>query len=358
MSRQDPLRYMVLAVAMLAGCVIPTPPASDDTWLPRSVADDAQTIAAVADVDAEAVRRLQLISTNFVSALAQLPEMDPGTLTLQLSRPSTPFGLALVRALEDAGYGLQRVSADQGLNYLSYRRRVAQTDAGEVIDYGLSIGRISLDREYVERDGRVFPASLLTVSGTSAADSIVVDDEIFREQGGEVAFVSGIRDDSGTASQSTIREVAVADYEEVPLGRRVATSEYLERARGSGAAIRDERSLTGHDRLRRTVLIFNDSSTSLMGRGNKQAVRLLVRDFQPNDVFVITACIDADGRNEEARTRGLRVRDEFLSHGLPAESVQLAPCVRASYRHASDDSPVPVEVVQHRLREASRGIYR
>ena len=102
------------------------------------------------------------------------------------------------------------------------------------------------------------------------------------------------------------------------------------------------------ERLRRTVLIFDDADTRRMGAANKRAVRLLVRDARPGDLFVVTACTDVDGRDEAARTRGTRVIDEFVGHGVPPAAVRLAPCVRASYRHPSDDSPVPVTVVHYR----------
>ena len=85
-----------------------------------------------------------------------------------------------------------------------------------------------------------------------------------------------------------------------------------------------------------------------MGSGNKQAVRLLVREFQQNDIFQIAACSDADDKNDESIQRGIRVVEEFLSYDIPVRNVVKAPCRRASFRNSSDNSPVAVEVVHLR----------
>jgi len=85
-----------------------------------------------------------------------------------------------------------------------------------------------------------------------------------------------------------------------------------------------------------------------MGRGNKLAVTELASNFEEGDVFAITACSDVDGRNAEAELRAVRVEEEFVSHNVVPSAVQIEPCVRASYRHKSDDSPVAVSIVQYR----------
>ena len=339
----------LLGAAVLAGCLSSAPPR--DAWMPRIAPADAPGAAALG-VDAAEIRRLQLIGANLVSVLVQLPGMSPSERTLQVSSPRSAFGHVIVRALEDAGYGLQRVSADQGLHYVAYRRRTAVTDAGEITDYGLSIGELGVSREYVVEEGRVYPSSPMTVEGTDALDRVALDDELFREQGGRTAFVSGLRGPDGLASAGLV-EVAVREDDALPPTARTAPAEHveatvLEGARAAGAdAVPEPRT---HERLRRTVLIFDDAATRVMGAANKQAVRLLARDVEPGDVFVVNACTAADGRDDAAAARALRVREEFLTHGLAGEAVRTGPCIRASFRHRSDDAPVPVEIVQYRRR--------
>lgn len=325
------------------------PTALDDTsFAPRLTG----TSSLIANTALDELRQLQLISTNLVSALVQLPGRNPAGTTVQVSPPSTVFGHTVTRALEDAGYGLQLVSADQGRHYVSYSERYSETESGPVNDYSIAVGKIRLTRAYNLDANRVFPTSLLQVNGGMDAGSVVLDDSIFEEQGGnELAFVSGVLDESSDATQTTAREVVVSDYEEKPLEQRTTQQMVLDNARQQATlnrSMRESPDLDTYQRLRRTVLIFDDTRTRNLGQANKQAVRLLVRDIEPQDLFVITGCTDVDGINDMASNRAMRVEEEFITHSVESSSLWIAPCRRASYRHASDDSPVPVEVVQYR----------
>ena len=54
------------------------------------------------------------MAVDLVSVMMQLPALSPFSTTLQLSPPPSAFGETLERTLRDSGYGLQRVSDDQG----------------------------------------------------------------------------------------------------------------------------------------------------------------------------------------------------------------------------------------------------
>ena len=350
-------RAVVVAVAFgLGACATSSPEAPDlDGFEPR-IGGNADVFD---EVDPEELRRLRLVATNLVAALVQIPEMRPAVATLQVNPPTSAFGNVVVRALEDAGFGLQRVSADQGRNYVSYSQRFAQTESGPVEDFTLSVGRISLSREYVTRDGNIFPSSLMEITGTDFVSDITLADDVFREQGGTTgtAFISGTRTGDGAVDDRGVRTVDVNDFDEVPLERRTTAESVLVRARRTYFERDAQRSLPDlerFERFRRTVLIFDDTRTQYMGAPNKRAVRLMVREFRPRDLIVIRACHDADGRNELARDHAIRVEEELASHGVPAESAWIAPCVRASYRHSSDDSPAPVEIVHYRPKRDSQ----
>jgi len=145
--------------------------------------------------------------------------------------------------------------------------------------------------------------------------------------------------------------VVVNDYDAIPLAKRTDQSNILNEARQR--VYKKESSerpinLAPYRQLRRTVLIFDDKNSNVMGRGNKLAVTELAANFQQGDVFSISACSDVDGKNPEAELRAVRVEEEFVSNEVEPGSVQIEPCARASYRHKSDDSPVAVSVVQYR----------
>jgi len=303
--------------------------------------------ASLEKLDISTLERLKLISVDLVSALVQLPAVNPSTVTLQVTQPQTAFGNLVVRALEDAGYGLQRVSADQGLHYVQYSQRYGETDAGPITDYVLRVGDVSVDREYIENEDGVFPSSLMRVNGAENPDLIVLNDAIFKEQGGDgQIFVSGV---SSGRDVGEVREFSVNEYDRTPLEQRTQRPTQLLSARRSTLSrVVGSEELSDYKRLRRTVLVFDDPQTRIMGSGNKQAVRLLVREFQNDDLFQVAACSDADGQDDESVQRGIRVIEEFLSHNIPVQNVVKAPCRRTNFRHSTDDSSVAVEVVHFR----------
>ncbi|MBX2839250.1 MAG: hypothetical protein KTR35_20515 [Gammaproteobacteria bacterium] len=320
---------------------------NDALFLPR-LGGNAAVVAATSVPE---LLQLRLVATDLVAALVQLPELNPVSVTLQVSPPKTAFGNVVVRTLEEAGYGLQRVQDDAGLNYLSYKKRVAETDAGPINDYEIAVGVVRVQREYVNNEKGIYPSSLMSVSGTRLGPDVELAEDIFVEQGGADVFISGIDLPGQDTEVPKIKEVSVNDYDETPVDRRTAQRQVFEQARRrnsladlGNAAI----DLNEFERLRRAVLIFNDNQTRLMGVGNKQAVRLLVREFEVGDVYEITACTDADGSNDSALARGIRVEEEFIGHGVPVQSLLIAPCRRADFRHPTDNSPSPVEIVHHR----------
>lgn len=346
------VRAILCAVsfALLAACA-GTPPRDEARWLPLGGGDRE----AFAAMQTSEIEQLALVSTNLVAVLVQLPELSPTKVTLQLSAPRSAFGNTVLRALEDAGYGVQRVAADQGRHYVAYRQRFAETDAGPVTDYELTVNGLRVHREYLHKDTGVYPSSLMTIEGSAMAPGeVVLDDGIFREQGGDdEAFVSGV---SGSATAPV--ELEAGEFDALPDEERTGGRALLEHRRlhrTLALATLDAEAnarLARHERVRRAVLIFDDGASHRLGEANKQAVRLLVRAMREGDLIVVTACTDtALGiRDGVTRRHGARVIEEFLGHGLPSESVRLAPCTRPSFRHASDTSAVPVEVVQYRTR--------
>lgn len=314
-----------------------------------SIGSNADVLGSISGTERA---HLQLIATNMVSTLVQIPSMLSGSVTLQINDPNTAYGNAIVRALEDAGFGLQRVSADQGKNYVSYSKRLSETEAGLVTDYDLSAGKIRLRREYSVQGDRIYPSSLMNIDGTNSIADIELSDAIFAEQGGtNDAFISGVQLAGEPDPDLAVRTVDVRTYDEIPQNKRSSQNDVFDDARQhffEAQARKKTPPLEQYRKHRRTVLIFEDSSTQIMGNANKLAVRLLVREFSEGDFMLIKACLDADGQNEAALNRAIRVEQELFGHGIPQESTYIAPCARASYRHSSDDSPEPVELIHYR----------
>lgn len=297
-------------------------------------------------------RNLELVVTDLVAALIQVPSLNPSTTTLQMSEPNSDLGRVLLTALENAGYGLQLVDAEQGSSYVSYAVRTAETEAGIVNDYLISVDEIELRREYNTTETGIYPSSLLFVKGVENPDNIVLSEKMFTEQGGGQLFLSGVDPGRrGIRNPEQIREVFTDDTLRTNESSRLDQVEIFDQARDSTFAVAKEqqrKNLSGLSSYQRVVLMFPDNSELNLGAGNKVAVRKLLEKFVSGDVLDITACDDIDGRNEMAERRAIRVKEEFLSHGVPANAIRRAECTRTNYRHHSDDSPTPVTIVHYR----------
>jgi len=312
------------------------------------VGGDRDALAAISSNERE---RLRLVAVDLVGTLAQLPELAPAGTTLQVKRAKTAFGTLVVRALEDAGYGLQRVTADQGRNHVGYSQRFARTDIGEIDDFALSVGRVTLARAYTTEDGRVLPSSPISIDGLETLPDALPDERPFLEQGGaRSSYLSGV-ELAGNPEEGRVYSVDVGPDDGVSPAERTGASGVFARARerahdtsvAAGAGVPP-----GRRRAGRTVLLFHGADATRLGFGNKLAVASLLERYLDGDSFLIRACHDRDGRDTPSRARAIRVRDELLAHGMPPTDVHIAPCVPAGYRRAAGHAPAPVELVHYR----------
>lgn len=349
------MRNTVIAASlfMLTGCASTDKlqGISEQDLLPRI----GGNIAALQKISSIERNQLQLIATNLIATLVQIPEMRPATATLQINVPKTAYGNAVVRALEDAGFGMQLVSADQGQQYVSYSKRLAETESGVVTDYSLAVGKIKLSREYQLQEDAVYPSSLMNITGTNYIADIELADGIFTEQGGNGnAFISGAQQTDNPDPNLKVTTVDVNSFDELPVNKRTRQDRVLAEARQryfEAGTLRAAPDLNQFTKYRRTVLIFADNSTQMLGNVNKRAVRLLVREFSDDDIMVIKACQDADGSDQPSLNRAIRVEEELAGFGVPTESAYITPCARTSYRHSSDNSPAPVELIHYRPKQ-------
>lgn len=289
---------------------------------------------------------LDLIVTDLVSTMIQIPNYNPVVTTLQFARPNTVFGEKLLVAVRQAGYGVQLVEGDLGPNYVSYAERLANTDLGEVTDYLINVNELEIRREYRNTENGVYPSSLMYVSGLDDDREIVVNDWFFAEQGGDEAFVSGVdTGEVGAVGIEAVNEILADKNQAVRPDRRTRQSAVLDQAvqKMHESQRKQESAIpTGYRRTKKMVLLFADNQTLTLGPHNKAAILKFLELRGPEDIIEISACDDADGENRMAEQRAVRIKEELQGHELPMSKIVEAACVRASYRHESDDSPVPV----------------
>lgn len=293
----------------------------------------------------------RLVVTDLVSAMVQVRELQPTTTTLQMSQPDSMFGTLLKTALEDAGYGIQVVEGDQGSHYVSYAVRKSETDAGLVNDYVIRVNDLEIRREYQRTASGIFPSSVLFVSGSEAGGDIKLSEKIFTEQGGDEYFISGVESEASGQFGTDIREIVSDENSRVVAERRTKQQRIIAISREYSAEVErkfEERDFSTMDQLKRLVVLFPDNKTLRIGLGNKYAISEMLEDYNNSDLFEIKACDDIDGRNEMSEKRAIRIKEEFMSLGVPGKRIFRAPCTRSNFRHESDDSPTPVAIFQYR----------
>ncbi|MFK7992692.1 MAG: hypothetical protein AB8B87_01050 [Granulosicoccus sp.] len=275
---------------------------------------------------------LDLIAQDFVSALSQLESLPPAgtTVDLQRSDRSDGFTLAMLRALQKAGYGVRWVENEGSASLFQYRQVAQAAAAAAQRDtYELAVGFVEMRRDYVTDGGvRVRPVTPLYVRGTDAS-GIVLNDAIFDQQEQE----HGQPEDQDTPVQNNTQDLQVAQVNAVPLKPLAKIQSTASPALGlqnpssltlpsdanplspivgsavSGGSLslplvkmpRGENvfelggsnfadALAGRSVLAEQVLIFGNDSMRLGGH-NKTLVKRMVERFDPQtDVFSVIGC--------------------------------------------------------------------
>ena len=135
----------------ISGCVATTPSEDTGSWRPP-------TIPAV---------EAKLIAVEVVGIFTLLPQHDPMSTTIQISPSTNALGGSLEGEFVKAGYGIQRVTGDQGGNYMQYSVAWEETDHAYRISVEVGIGRMSVKREYsaTATTDKYIPTSDYVVSG-------------------------------------------------------------------------------------------------------------------------------------------------------------------------------------------------
>lgn len=299
-------------------------------------------------------KHLDLVITDLVTALVQVHELTPLTTTLQVSNPRGNYGKKLVKVLDKAGYGIQWVSADQGDNYLSYQNRTIQSDSRDIRDFTIKVGDIEVRREYQVKNGRVAPVSIVYVSGSSSFTNILLNSDLFLQQGGKFDFPSG-------AEFSLIDEsIRTTDVEKVINdGSTEVTSVSQDEALRSVLSARDlvlnsvsDSLLQNKDTyppLRKALLKFIDGAL-VLGQTNKEIVQQMLRDFDPEaDAFFISACPFGDQPQTHADRHVTRLKEELVLNQVMPTRVVEEGCALEEYPDGKVDTPHTAVLTQRRL---------
>ena len=329
---------------------------SPDAGSPGERAPEPSRGGAPAAVDGD----VALVATDLVSVMMQLPALSPFSSTLQLSPPPSPFGRALGDALGNGGYGIQRVSADQGRRYVSYREVNGAGEGGTWRTYTVRVSGIEIERDYTDEEGRLVPTSPVRVLG-AVPTPVVVNDDLHRDRvaPGKV-FASGVvfRDADGLVLERRARQVRAGTREARASGERVNTERFLVLARANLfhgdrlRAVEDE-----HEGKRRAMwqvtLRFPSAESLHLGAGNKRALaRLRERFDEGADRLSISGCSHGksllwDGTESQALARSQRVKEELLLAGVPSGLLREEGCFDTRYGAALPPNAVIVTLERY-----------
>ena len=272
----------------------------------------------------------QMIAENLVDALTQLPESQPLDTTIQLNAPDTPFGEMLAETLASAGYGLQYVDGDIGLNALRYLVENAETEIGYRTRYKIEVGQTSVERDYTLSDSRLLPTSGLRVGG-SQANQVVLNDDMFVlaegesldssviTQNNDIPVIRQISQQVEGLNSSVLRERA--QVAAIRIQNENTTENYFDLSESKYASV-----FQHYNEIRRDVLVFPNDSLR-MGDNNKAIVAEVAENFDPSSQIIsVIGCSHgktdiADGNRFLAIGRASRVREALVIAGVEGASI-------------------------------------
>jgi len=300
---------------------------------------------------------IDLIATDMVSVMIQVRELNPLITTMQYSKPVNLLGERLIDKLRLAGYGMQEVSADQGVHYIGYQTRNVEGNRGSITDVLVRIAGIEIRREYDVSDGHVVPASLMYVAGTDSFDNIELNENLFLQQSESVRFESGIEIEMPDSSilASIPREVGAGSNTESTGDQQNAILEarknLLRKSRAeilsSGAEYRG---------LVRALVRFRGGQLT-MGRTNKEVLKRVLADFdESKDAIFVSSCVaDADeGDPEQATERSARIKEELVLSGVAIDLIVENGCIESHYPDGNVE-PDTVVLMHSRIDESRSG---
>lgn len=285
---------------------------------------------------------MQVVASDFVNAMRQIPTLEPAIFTVQLLR--TQMNDTLVQAfkstLEHAGYGVRWVGQPSADNLLQYRReQINAAGAPEQVRLDIALGDVELRRSYSGIDSdQIRPVTPLYVRGADASHIVLDDAEFFGfasfrstdsnplKVPENISPLSGMVPDANAANALTASVLTPANAQNVfDLG-------------GSNY----ESALSGYDIVVEQVLTFPNDSLR-MGANNKRLLTTLVKRFDRNtDLFSVIGCSLGptklkSGNAALALGRASRVREALLFAGIDQHKILDEGC----WAGDSPDSTLP-----------------
>ncbi len=290
---------------------------------------------------------VESVADDLVEAAGQIAALKPAETTLQFERQSdgdNPFSQALSRSLSEAGYGIQLVAEPVGEYLVGHRvSHSLYSDAGSAYRFELSIGGISLRRDYRQGSGgtvepvtAVFVKGVPDLPGEPAADareSSLADADVTTADTSAVPETREASSETASAVNATGLNALQEEGERSPPTLRSAALQSSEVPAELGNVIELGRSnyseiVEGLIDVEQQTIDFRLGS-SLLDNTDVAMIDTVIEQFDAaSDVISIIGCsLGPGGQNQSlATTRASRVKQAFLAAGVPGERLLAEAC--------------------------------
>jgi len=321
------LPLVLASVVLISACA---PFALKDTTPPET--PSPVEIAAAADpVD-------RTIADDLIKVAKQI--FPPVSTTLQFPASSDDALLEYFTVqFADAGYGIQRVSADQGSNFFSYSRSEKPMENDDpLIQFRASIGAVAIARDYtVPATNTLSPAGPVQLSGTRIpvdvvdlpSSRFVIDEPDFSS----VTYVASLNlDEQQPPVISLITDDVVTGVANRNTGNATASLQAVNSSQMEinnlffGGQSNFSSILDSYDQVERRIIVFGDDSL-LLGDTNKLLIEQFVQQqMTDGDVISLVGCSNGPtaleiGNEGLALGRAERVTEALQSLGVAREKI-------------------------------------
>ncbi|MGQ7846501.1 hypothetical protein ACUNV4_18615 [Granulosicoccus sp. 3-233] len=283
------------------------------------------TLGLNAPWDKEPRPDYDLIAENLVNSLAQFPHLNPLMATVQVAPPRSRFERQIESELRERGYKVERVAGHEGLNRVTPEIRQINSEEGEQDLYVLSVGQLSVERQYDVVADKTVPTSEQIIRGTRER-AINLDDDIFDVPDSEYSAVAfKPYDGPGIDDVLAPPETGALDWfnREEP---RVIKQNIYETMASNYREL-----FAGYEDVDQSILVFPNDSLRL-GDVNKSIIERYVAEMDPDtDVLSVIGCSHGDTRISNGNSllalgRANRVKEALLFSGLEHDRILEEGC--------------------------------
>lgn len=276
------------------------------------------------------------ITADIIRTARQI--FTPFSTTLQVSKNNDdPLMAYFIEQFAKAGYGIQRVSADQGSNFFTYTRTEQLDDNGEpLIRFDSSIGAVDIGRDYlIPGANMISPASPVRLSGTRIPVS-VPDKPTGRFQVSNADYSKAVYVASLNLNQQAPPVISLITDDLVSrVAAQGAQSSSLQALNSSRLEINNlfyadqsnfSSVLDNYEQIERQIVVFGNDSM-ILGNTNKLLIEQFVQQrFNPKDLISLVGCSNGPtvleiGNEGLALGRAERVTQALLSQGVARDRI-------------------------------------